>query len=408
MLLGPSFRLVSFREPRHLGVVNLRWQRVSTLFAAGMLGIPLQADERKLFHEIWEEEVPVMGHLAVAMDGTVLVFKEERERKRVEVKRSEDGGRTWSDPIVVGERVPIGADMSDDGRYKGEHVGWSELGSAVVDEMSGEIMVFAMGLAPSDTLYRSLDHGKTWRSEKTVIKPDLNGWLATTYCCDPGITLHHGKTKGRLLMPSQVFVGAVNEDGSRVYLNKGQGRKYFAKRYSNALYSDDGGMTWTPSQPFSLLGSSEPGLLEVKGGRIYYNARTHVREGNKLVGQSLDGGESWVEAKEDDELFDGPPDVYGCKGALAKFRYNGQEVLLFSAPGQRDKRDDITIRASLDGGETWPVSRLVKEGPGNYTWLAVGRKGTPSEGFIYLLSNKDWMARFNFAWVMEPGTQVER
>lgn len=408
MLLGPSFRLVSFREPRHLGVVNLRWQRVSTLFAAGMLGIPLQADERKLFHEIWEEEVPVMGHLAVAMDGTVLVFKEERERKRVEVKRSEDGGRTWSDPIVVGERVPIGADMSDDGRYKGEHVGWSELGSVVVDEMSGEIMVFAMGLAPSDTLYRSLDHGKTWRSEKTVIKPDLNGWLATTYCCDPGITLRHGKTKGRLLMPSQVFVGAVNEDGSRVYLNKGQGRKYFAKRYSNALYSDDGGMTWTPSQPFSLLGSSEPGLLEVKGGRIYYNARTHVREGNKLVGQSLDGGESWVEAKEDDELFDGPPDVYGCKGALAKFRYNGQEVLLFSAPGQRDKRDDITIRASLDGGETWPVSRLVKEGPGNYTWLAVGRKGTPSEGFIYLLSNKDWMARFNFAWVMEPGTQVER
>ncbi len=408
MLLGPSFRLVSFREPRHLGVVNLRWQRVSTLFAAGMLGIPLQADERKLFHEIWEEEVPVMGHLAVAMDGTVLVFKEERERKRVEVKRSEDGGRTWSDPIVVGERVPIGADMSDDGRYKGEHVGWSELGSVVVDEMSGEIMVFAMGLAPSDTLYRSLDHGKTWRSEKTVIKPDLNGWLATTYCCDPGITLRHGKTKGRLLMPSQVFVGAVNEDGSRVYLNKGQGRKYFAKRYSNALYSDDGGMTWTPSQPFSLLGSSEPGLLEVKGGRIYYNARTHVREGNKLVGQSLDGGESWVEAKEDDELFDGPPDVYGCKGALAKFQYNGQEVLLFSAPGQRDKRDDITIRASLDGGETWPVSRLVKEGPGNYTWLAVGRKGTPSEGFIYLLSNKDWMARFNFAWVMEPGTQVER
>ncbi len=408
MLLGPSFRLVSFREPRHLGVVNPRWQRVSTLFAAGMLGIPLQADERKLFHEIWEEEVPVMGHLAVAMDGTVLVFKEERERKRVEVKRSEDGGRTWSDPIVVGERVPIGADMSDDGRYKGEHVGWSELGSVVVDEMSGEIMVFAMGLAPSDTLYRSLDHGKTWRSEKTVIKPDLNGWLATTYCCDPGITLRHGKKKGRLLMPSQVFVGAVNEDGSRVYLNKGQGRKYFAKRYSNALYSDDGGMTWTPSQPFSLLGSSEPGLLEVKGGRIYYNARTHVREGNKLVGQSLDGGESWVEAKEDDELFDGPPDVYRCKGALAKFQYNGQEVLLFSAPGQRDKRDDITIRASLDGGATWPVSRLVKEGPGNYTWLAVGRKGTPSEGFIYLLSNKDWMARFNFAWVMEPGTQVER
>lgn len=342
-----------------------------------------------------------MGHLAVAMDGTVLVFKEERVRKRVEVKRSEDGGRTWSNPIVVGDRVRIGSDMSDDGRYKGEHVGWSELGNVVVDETTGEIMVFAMGLAPSRTLYRSRDHGKTWRAEKTVIKPDRNGWLATTYCCDPGITLRHGKKKGRLVMPSQVFVGSVNDDGTRTYLNKGQGRKFFAKRYSNALYSDDGGRTWTPSEPFPLLGTSEPGLLELQDGRIYYNARTHVREGNKLVGRSVDCGESWVDSREDDELFDGPPDVYGCKGALALFTHGGREVMIFSSPGRRDKRDDITIRASFDGGESWPVSRLVREGPGNYTWLAAGRKDTPSAGFIYLLSNKDWMARFNVSWLME-------
>ena len=378
------------------------FNRVFLAFLGGsFLGFPAQAGEEEPFHEVWEEEVPVMGHLAVAMDGTVLVFKEERARKRVEVKRSEDGGRTWSNPIVVGDRVRIGSDMSDDGRYKGEHVGWSELGNVVVDETTGEIMVFAMGLAPSRTLYRSRDHGKTWRAEKTVIKPDRNGWLATTYCCDPGITLRHGKKKGRLVMPSQVFVGSVNDDGTRTYLNKGQGRKFFAKRYSNALYSDDGGRTWNPSEPFPLLGTSEPGLLELQDGRIYYNARTHVREGNKLVGRSVDCGESWVDSREDDELFDGPPDVYGCKGALALFTHGGREVMIFSSPGRRDKRDDITIRASFDGGESWPVSRLVREGPGNYTWLAAGRKDTPSAGFIYLLSNKDWMARFNVSWLME-------
>ena len=370
-----------------------------------MLGSPGRAGEQRPFYETWEEEVPVMGHLAVAMDGTVLVFKEERTRKRVEVKRSEDGGGTWSEPVVVGARVSIGADMSDDGRYKGEHVGWSELGNVCVDETTGDIMVFAMGLAPSRTLYRSRDHGKTWQAEQTLIKPDRNGWLATTYCCDPGITLRHGKKKGRLLLPSQVFVGSVNEDGSRTYLNKGQGRKYFAKRYSNALHSDDGGRTWTPSAPFPMLGGSEPGLLELEDGRIYYNSRTHVRPGNKLVGKSLDGGETWVEGREDDELFDGPPDVYGCKGALARLNHEGREILLFSSPGRKDRRDDITVRMSYDGGEHWPVRRLVKEGPGNYTWLTVGRDGTPSEGFIYLLSNKDWMARFNLAWVMEDREQ---
>ena len=53
----------------------------------------------------------------------------------------------------------------------------------------------------------------------------------------------------------------------------------------------------------------------------------------------------------------------------------------------------------MDGGESWPKTHL-KVGPGNYTWMAVGRKGTPSQGMIYLVSNKDWMARFNLDWVL--------
>ena len=53
----------------------------------------------------------------------------------------------------------------------------------------------------------------------------------------------------------------------------------------------------------------------------------------------------------------------------------------------------------MDGGESWPQKRVLKVGPGNYTWMAVGRNGTPSQGMIYLVSNKDWMARFNLAWV---------
>jgi hypothetical protein len=44
---------------------------------------------------------------------------------------------------------------------------------------------------------------------------------------------------------------------------------------------------------------------------------------------------------------------------------------------------------------------MVKEGPGNYTWIAAGRNGTPSEGMIYVVAGKDWMARFNLAWITE-------
>ena len=68
------FPLVSFQESRHGWRMNLSKQLVTALFVAGIPGIPVQAEEEKPFHEIWEEQVPVMGHLAVAMNGTVLVF----------------------------------------------------------------------------------------------------------------------------------------------------------------------------------------------------------------------------------------------------------------------------------------------------------------------------------------------
>ena len=68
----------------------------------------------------------------------------------------------------------------------------------------------------------------------------------------------------------------------------------------------------------------------------------------------------------------------------------------------------LTVQVSFDRGESWPVKRIGKAGPGNYTWMAAGRKGTPSEGMIYLLSNKDWMARFNLAWLLQGQSLIEK
>ena len=224
--LGKRFAIIALA----VVLLGLENRAGAALLPRAVNDLPTEIAKQKPLHEVWDEDVPVMGHLAVALDGSVLVFKERRDEKFVEVKRSEDGGKTWGPPIVAGKRVKIGADMSDDGRYKGEHVGWSELANVIIDENTGNIMVFAGSLMPAQFLYRSRNHGKTWNTEKIIIRPDKNGWQSTTYCCDPGITLRHGRHKGRLLMPSQVFVGSVNNDGSRTYLNKGQNRKYFAKR----------------------------------------------------------------------------------------------------------------------------------------------------------------------------------
>lgn len=356
--------------------------------------VPEHIAKQKPFFQVWDEEV-LTGQVVVAMDGTVLVLKGYNsgtdQSKYISVKRSQDGGKTWTEESKVGDMIEVDGDMSDDGRYPNNN--WTGLGNVMVDEVNGDIMVFMTTLKTAQKLFRSKDHGKTWKVENTTIRPGKDGWMpATNGACDPGVTIKNGPKKGRLLMPARVFVE---------YLNKGKNRKRFNDLYAMALYSDDRGKSWNSSEPFPLKGTGESGLVELKDGTIYHNSRTHMRPGNRRIAYSHDAGETWLDEHEDDELFDGPPDVYGCKAGLLRLPYEGRDILLFSSPGNRSTRTDITVWVSFDGGKTWPVNRLIQKGPGNYTWMAAGRKGTSSEGMIYLLAGKDWMARFNLTWLLE-------
>ena len=55
-----------------------------------------KAKEEPIFHT-WEVQIPVMAHLAVSMNGTVLLFREERDTGSMKVTRSEDGGENGGD-----------------------------------------------------------------------------------------------------------------------------------------------------------------------------------------------------------------------------------------------------------------------------------------------------------------------
>ncbi|MEC9054105.1 MAG: sialidase family protein, partial [Verrucomicrobiota bacterium] len=357
----------------------------------------------KPFFEIRDED-NVYGVLDVAMDGTVLMFSlqgdphpDKRRGSKIYLKRSMDGGATWSDHELLGKPIELDVEKLGIGPYDGK--GWGNdkhhriatLGTSVVDETTGEIMIFLTALHPAASMYKSRDHGRTWALEKINFTKDSRGFLSIpNAACDSGITLRHGPHKGRLLVPSRVMPNyRKHEEG---------------KGYTNAVYSDDHGKTWHQSAPFPLDGTGESGLAELRDGTIYLNSRTHTRKGNRWVAFSDDSGETWRDLHQDDELFDGPPDVYGCKAGLLRLDRDDADILLFSSPSANlAGRKNIRVWVSFDGGKTWPLNRLIKRGPGNYTWMTQGRKGTPSEGFIYLLAGKDWMARFNMAWLLDAG-----
>ncbi|SVC36257.1 uncharacterized protein METZ01_LOCUS289111, partial [marine metagenome] len=98
---------------------------------------------------------------------------------------------------------------------------------------------------------------------------------------------------------------------------------------------------------------------------------------------------------------------YGCMGGLTRLAVKGRDILIFSnldTPNAR--REKITVWASFDAGKTWPVKRLVFDGPSGYSSMTSGRPSTDTEGWIYLHfeggpKGGSTVAKFNLAWLLE-------
>jgi hypothetical protein len=161
------------------------------------------------------------------------------------------------------------------------------------------------------------------------------------------------------------------------------------------------GLSWYPGRPFPVSGTGEAAAAELSDGRIYYSSRrNHDDEFSheRVFAWSHDGGSTWEDHGRSPVLPDGPryrgedrrgqnyQGHFGMFGGLERLPVRGKDILLYSnadTPGHERIRG--TVWASFDGGQTWPVKRLVHEGPFAYSSLAAGRPGTPGEGWIYLL-----------------------
>lgn len=342
-------------------------------------------DGSKLFEtqKIFDDER--FPNIVVALDGTVIATWGS---KKYRVRHSEDGGKTWGKEISI----------SNPGFHGG---------GTLVDENTGDILLFVEdGHPPANlTVYRSKDNGKIWHAEEVTISPDSKGNNPAMHMNERGITLKNSKYAGRLIRPTRYYDG-------------GNGEEFWDMHYTNAIYSDDGGRTWQTSEPFPAYGTGEAAIEELSDGTLYYNSRRHRSTDGlncrmRHIAWSNDGGHTWTDLSVSDVLPDGPQGHdYGLMGGLVRLPVEGHDILLFSnidSPGDRWQRERGMVWASFDGGKTWPVKRLVDEGGFAYSSMTAGRKGTPSEGWIYLLYETiesgnysgARFVRFNLAWVTE-------
>ena len=325
---------------------------------------PFWSDGREFFdvQQLYNDER--FPNVVVAVDGSIVTTWGSSNMR---VRRSEDGGNTWGTEIVVANPG-----------FQG--------GGTTVDEKSGDILFFIEAghpIAPL-TVYRSKDNGKTWRPDEVVIHPDSKGNVPSMHMNERGITLKNGKYAGRLIRPSRVYAG-------------GNDRKFWHLHYSNAIYSDDGGKNWHPSDPFPAFGTGEAALEELSDGTIYYNSRRHLSTDGldprmRYIARSTDGGQTWKDMSVSDALPDGARHTdYGLMAGLVRLPVEGHDILIFSnidmpadikdeeVPFEQrtSRRIRGTVWASFDGGKTWPLKRLVDGGSFAYSSLAAGRKGTP-------------------------------
>jgi len=363
---------------------------------------------------VFEDDEPVREpYLAVATDGAILVIRNNKGHLR----RSDDGGQTWSQII----EVPI--------RHSDSNI--------IIDESTGDLLVLRLWDG-RDRLFRSKDGGLTWSEEPINLRldgvlqrleqigPRSRGTRNDMYesgkyylhanASEAGITLRHGEHRGRLIVTATFRPGAKEHPSDR---------KPSDAIYSCAIYSDDGGNWWRVSELFPEGYTEEAALVELSDGRIYYNSRSHKGFYDKSRARQLppeaalrreawshDGGHTWTEYRISKVLPDGGGygRGYGMKGGLVRLPVKGRDILVFSnadtAGGQREK---LTVWASFDGGNTWPLKRLVYPGPAAYSSLGAGRPGTQSEGKIFLLFEGGpkgrysamQVARFNLAWLLE-------
>ncbi len=127
--------------------------------------------------------------------------------------------------------------------------------------------------------------------------------------------------------------------------------------------SDDGGDTWQASEPIVSLGGVQPSFVQKKDGTILAYMRDNGPPPQRvIVSESKDNGMTWTEGHDIDI-----PNPGSSVDVLA-LREGGW---VFVGNDTEKGRQRLSIWLSEDEGKTWAHKKVLKEGPGGYSYPCV-------------------------------------
>lgn len=265
------------------------------------------------------------------------------------IRRSVDGGATWSERRVIAsgrgiDAVHNGILFADgDQVHLLWHVNYRRAFCAT-----------------------SRDEGATWSAPREItaayerLRESYN-W--TVAAAGPG----HGLTtsKGRLMVP--VWLASNKSDITSHHPS-----------VVTTLYSDDHGQNWQCGEILwgseDFVDPNESVLAELSDGRVMINCRHETGTGCRKVGFSPDGTGGWTGFYFDPRL----PDPVCCAGMA---QWNGRLWFSNCACGPQEGRVRLTVRRSEDDGRTWSHCREIAA-QGGYSDICY----RPSDGTLHVIA----------------------
>lgn len=284
----------------------------------------------------------------------------------VGLSRSTDLGKSWEPMRVI---MDMGSPHENNG------IGDP---SILFDPVTKKIWVAALwskgnrsiagsigGISPDSTgqfvLVSSADDGLTW-SVPYTITPQIKDPAWKIFFSGPGNGI--AMQDGKLVFAAQYW-NAANIP------------------FSTIVYSSDHGVSWTGKLAGPKSNTTESQVVETVPGTLMLNMRDN-RGGFRSVATSSNLGATWIEHS---TSYSSLPDPV-CMGSLIKEKVNVngslKDVLFFSNPATSSGRKNITIKASLDLGETWQSSnQLLIDERTCYGYSSLTRIDENTIGILY-------------------------
>ena len=283
----------------------------------------------------------------------------------VGMSRSTDGGRTWSPMKVI---MDMGEPHDNNG------VGDPAI---LFDPQTKKLWVTALwskgnksiagsgpGLSPDETgqfaIVSSDDDGLTWTTPYSITSQVKNpAW--NLFFNGPGN-------------------GIAMKDGKLVFAAQYWNEK--AIPHSTIIYSADHGQTWK-SADGPKSNTTESQVIETTPGTLMLNMRDN-RGSFRSVAITSNMGSNWVEHH---TSFNALPDPV-CMGSILKLpvqvKGKQQEVVFFSNPATQSGRYNMTVKASLDLGESWnPANALLYDDRRGFGYSSITGIDDQHIGILY-------------------------